>query len=159
MATNFFDPLYLENCHAALFAKVQEAVFPAGLKINTFQRVTVGPDQVSVADMPALFQVPGPLHARQAEFSLTKWTFVAYWLLYVRADATQPIPNPLPSTQAFNLIWGIMGTLLSAGPPYEKQTLGGLVYHCWIEGEVEVQTSSEQIVIGIPVYMDAGNVS
>lgn len=158
MATNFFDPTYLEKCHAALFAQVQTAQFAGGLKVKTFGRIVIPPDNVNVADMPALYQVPGPLHAHQSEFSLTKWTFVAFWLLYLRADATQPTPNPLPSTEAFNLIWGIMGTLLSAGPPYEKQTLGGLVYHAWIEGQVSVETSAEQIVVGIPVYMLAGDV-
>jgi len=159
MSTNFFDPNYLEQCYAALFAQVQTATFAGGLKFNTFRRVAIGPDQIAPADMPALFQVPGPLHARQTEFSLTKWVFVAYWLLYFRADSTQPNPDPLPSTEAYNLIWGIMGTLLSAGPPYEKQTLGGLVYHAWIEGEIAIETTAEQIMVGIPVYMDAGNVS
>lgn len=157
MATDFFDPTYLEACNAALFAQLRTATFAGGLALRTAERTMTPPDEVPVANQPALYQVPGLLHAEAKNFALTRWTFVAYLWLYLRAEATQPTPAPLPATQAFYLIWGLMN-VLAPPPRYDKQTLGGLVYHCWIEGEISIEVANEQVVVGIPVYMLAGNV-
>jgi hypothetical protein len=104
--------------------------------------------------------VPGPSYVDQKEFALAKWVFTTILLIYLRADGNVTDPDPLVWTQANYVIWAIMNTL-SAGPaltPYEKQTLGGLVTHCWIEGEVAVETESEQAVIAVPIYILAGNI-
>jgi hypothetical protein len=55
------------------------------------------------------------------------------------------------------LIWGIRKAFETT-PPYEKQTLGGLVVHAWIDGEVLPEVTSEQILITVPIYMIAGPV-
>ncbi len=157
MATSFFDPTYLEAVYAALFAQIQTATFAGGVTIKNYTRAMEPPDDVPTTNQPALFQVPGPLHSISKEFALPKWVCTAMLMIYLRSGSAQPVPNPLPQTLAYYLIWGIMNSLLT-NLPYEKQTLGGLVYHCWIEGEVGIETASEQTTIAIPVFIDAGNV-
>jgi len=165
MATNFFDPTYMDSVFSALLVKLQAEVnghFPvgSGLEIKQFARTYRAPDTVTPADQPSLFMVPGPSYVDQKEFALAKWVFTTILLIYLRADGNVTDPDPLVWTQANYVIWAIMNTL-SAGPaltPYEKQTLGGLVTHCWIEGEVAVETESEQAVIAVPIYILAGNI-
>jgi hypothetical protein len=157
-ATSFFDPSYVETVYAALFAQLQTATFPGGLKIQQARRVLIPPDEVPAGSQPAMFLVPGPLHTEEKNFALAKWTFTAVLLIYLRTDSAMP-PSVLPQTSGFNLLWGFVNALYAdVDPPYGKQTLGGLVYHCWIEGEVIVSTASEQAVISIPIYMLAGDV-
>jgi hypothetical protein len=160
MATDFFDPVYMDNVFDALLAQVKTATFPPGTLIKSYSRVFLAPDEVPVESQPALYMVPGPQHVDQKEFALAKWTFTAILIIYMRADADPISPNPLPARIANYIIWGIMNSLLAPLPGiYEKQTLGGLVTHCWIEGEVRIEVQAEQVVIAIPVYILAGNIS
>jgi len=155
---SFFDPGYLEACYAALFTQLQQATFAGGATLQQAARVMDAPDDVPVGSQPAMFLVPGPIHTEEKWFALGRWTFTAIILVYLRADGTIP-PSTSPQTVGFNVVWGLVGALYQgAQPPYSKQTLGGLVYHTWIEGTVIVNTASDQIVVTIPVYMLAGDV-
>jgi len=156
----FDDPTYLEQVYAALFALLQGATFAAGVTLKTSMRAFMVPDQVAPEDMPALVLVEGPLHAEQKEiFGPAKWTFTAMAALYVRAEGTvAPRQKPLSVTTANLLIWGIQKAF-ETKPPYQKQTLGGLVAHAWIEGAVVPDVTSEQVLITVPIYMLAGPVS
>ena len=155
---DYTDPTYLEAVYAALFARLQTAVFPGAIALNKRARMVLVPDEVAVADQPALILVQGPMHAEQKElFGPTKWTLTALAVVYFRADVSTVSPSPLPATLANYMVWGLanaLGTL----PPYQKQTLGGLVEHCWIEGAVSVEVVSEQVVITVPIYLLAGPV-
>lgn len=163
MATDFFDPTYMEKVYAALLSQLQLNVnnnMPAGaggLTVRNFARTFTPPDNVPEANQPAMYVVPGPVHVDQKEFAMAKWLFTAIVFVYLRADSSVVNPTPLAWTQANYIIWAIMNTLTAPPGPYQKQTLGGLVYHCWIEGEIGVETQSEQVVIGIPIYILAGN--
>jgi hypothetical protein len=67
--------------------------------------------------------------------------------------------GPATATEANLLLWGIVTALSGVPPPaYEKQTLGGIVYHCWIEGEVTIELLVEQAIMAIPVFILAGDV-
>jgi hypothetical protein len=158
-ATAFTDPDYLEQVYAALFALLQSATFAGGIKIKSSTRAFMIPDQVAPADMPALILVEGPMPVEQKViFGPAKWTFTAIAVLYVRAEGTMvPNQSPLSVATANRLIWGIQNAF-ETQPPYQKQTLGGLVVHAWIEGEVMPQVVNEQIVITVPIYMLAGPV-
>lgn len=158
MSVDYKDPTYLEQCYVNLFAQLQTATFPGGLKLNRTTRNHEVPDQVPVADMPALILVPGPLHSEQKEFfGTSKWTFSALAAVYVRAEGTAN-PDPLPVTVANYIVWGLRAALEDTQPPYQKQQLGGLVEHAWIEGEVGVAASTEQIQITVPILMLGGPV-
>jgi len=158
MATSFDDLDYLESVYAALFAHVQTAVFAAGITLQTSTRDVVIPDNplTRYPDQPALVQFNGPAHVEQTKFNLPKWTITALVAIYFRADAAV-IKDPLPATMANRLVWGIK-KIFDTTPPYEKQTLGGLVYHAWIEGEVAMEVQDNQAVITIPIWMLAGDV-
>jgi hypothetical protein len=162
MSTLFTDPDYLEAVYAALFAQLQTAQFAGDIEIQTFQRVVVVPEQIAVADQPALILVQGPMRAEQKDFSLTKWTMTALVAVYLQSQAAlSPNSVQLSATQANYIVWGISNAL-NTNPlsknPYEKQTLGGLVYHCWVEGDVETAIGESQIVVSIPIFMIAGPV-
>ena len=96
--TPYEDPTYLEAVYAALFALVQTATFPAGVAINSFQRTMTPPDNVSVANMPALYQIPGPMLVEQkVEMPIPKWTLTAILAIYVRADSAASGQNSIAS--------------------------------------------------------------
>jgi hypothetical protein len=156
--TPFESLTYLEDVYAALFALLQTATYSGGLAMRFSQRTLVPPDEVPVANSPALFLVPGPMHVEQREFALAKWILTGIIIVYVRGDSEVPNPNPLPASLVNDVIWGIATTLATTQPPYQKQTLGGLVYHTWLEGDVTMEIGSEQLVIYLPVYMEAGPV-
>lgn len=159
MATSFFDPKYLDDVYEALFQKLKAATFEGGVTLKQSQRVMIAPDEVAVASQPAMFLTPGPIHAEEKEFALGKWTFTAIVLIYLRGGSAIPAMIPTPQTIGFYIVWGLVAALYAgAEPPYSKQTLDGLVYHCWIEGDVTVSTADEQVVVAIPVYILAGDV-
>jgi hypothetical protein len=158
--TPFEDPTYLEAVYQALFALLGQATFPSGLTFKSMKRLADPPDDVPVSDQPALRVIPGPLlaehgSAQNALLGPTKWLFSALVVIYLRADASAN-PNPLPTTAANYFVWGIARVLDTTFPPYEKQTLGGLVYHVWIEGNVHTEVVNEQITIAIPVLILPG---
>ena len=163
MAVDFFDPTYLEACYAALFMLLQTASFAGGISISNWARLSDIPDDSVVGNQPACFLIQGPLHAEEREqklFGPEKWLFTAFAVIYLRANPTQVASNPLPSTLANYITWGIATALAggAAAPNYQKQTLGGLVSHCWIEGVVGLNVSNEQVVITVPIVMLAGQV-
>jgi hypothetical protein len=160
MSTAFTDPTYLEEVYAALATLLAGATFAAGVTLKSVRRAFMVPDSVPPADQPALILVQGSLPVEQKDlFSVAKWTFTAVAVIYVRAEGTAPPDqDPLSVTQANYLIWGIKN-VFETKPPYQKQTLGGLVYHAWIEGEVFPNVTSEQILITVPIYMLAGPVN
>lgn len=158
MTTTFEDPQYLEAVYAALFDLLKSAVFPEGISWETTERIVVVPDQVAVANQPALLLIEGPMHAEQVQLmGPTKWVFTAVAAIYVRADGSAS-PNPLPAQVANWLIWGVVNAF-NTRPPYQKQTLGGLVYNAWISGEVLSSVTEQQMVITIPINMLPGPVS
>lgn len=163
--TQFEDPQYLEAVYAALFAQLISATFPSGITLNTTARVVVPPDNVPVTDQPALILVQGPFHAEQKQvFGPTKWIFTAVVAIYLQADTsvintrTVAAGSPLPITIVNQIVWAITQILGNTTPPYSKQTLGGLVYHAWIEGEILAETQESQMVITIPINILAGPV-
>lgn len=156
--TSFDDPEYLEDVYAALFQQLIGATFPAGIALKNPQRVVVSPDDIPVAAQPTLLLFPGPMHVEQKEFALAKWTFTAVAVLYVRADGAAQAQDPLPATVANYLVWGLARALAPTTPPYQKQTLGGLVYHCWFEGDVIPEVQNEQMVLTMPILIEAGDI-
>ena len=157
--TQFEDPKYLEAVYAALLTQLKTAAFAGGLTLNSSSRAVEIPDKVPTADQPALRLVNGPMRVEQKEFGLAKWTITAVAAVYMRADgSSDPNVADLAATNANYVVWGLAQALQPPGTPqqYEKQTLGGLVYHCWIEGEVFTEVQAQQIVIAVPIFILAG---
>lgn len=151
----FEDPTYLEAVFAALFTQIQTATFPDGIAVKSWQRIIDIPDNIPVASQPTVFLVQGPYEVEERQFNIPKWTFTAGIFVVVRAEGSAMNQNPLPSTVANYILWGLANSL-KATQPYQKQTLGGLVENCWPEGAVIPEVASEQIILGLPVKMLPG---
>jgi hypothetical protein len=158
----FFDPEYLETVYATLFTLLQSTVLPTtnGLpaafvssqRVSWFSSV---PTDISPADQPALLMVSGPMKADQGKlFGPTKWTLTAAAIIYMQGDGSTNPGAPLAITQANEIIWAVSNKL--SYPTYQKQTLNGLVYHAWIEGEIHPEIFNQQVVITIPMYILPG---
>lgn len=155
--SDFYDPTYLEDVYAALFLKLAAAKFPDGSGFKFAIRAVEAPDEIASVNQPALVQVQGPLEVEQTEgFSLAKWTFTAVAVVYTRAEGTPASTQKiLAQTTANNIVWALMLSLLPA-PREVRQTLGGLVYHCWLQGQAFTEVIDQQMVITVPIYILAG---
>jgi len=154
---NFNDPAYLETVYAALFTQLQSAIFPSGLQLQSSYRVTDTPDNVPVAQQPALYQVQGDMLVEETEhFGVAKWTATAVVVVYFRADGAVPNNRDvLPDTVANYFVWGLMNALQGM-PPGSKQTLGDLVYHCWIDGMIVPTVADQQCIVTVPIKILLG---
>ena len=78
MTMTFNDPTYLEAVYAALFSLLKAATFAGGVTLKTTSRSTLIPDNIPVADQPALYMLEGPMHVEQKQlYGLAKWTLTA----------------------------------------------------------------------------------
>lgn len=116
-----------EQIYSALFALVSNA---AGF--TTKSRRLRHWDDVEPSAMPAIFQLQKGESFIQTGRGLPPKTVLRVEL-YVYAY--QPDNHATPSTQLNNLLDAIVAALKPDVDGY--QTLGGIVSHCWIEGEIE----------------------
>jgi hypothetical protein len=132
-----------EQIFAALFALVSTA---ANFK-TTSRKLKLWSD-VPPAEQPALFQAQGKEHAASGFRQPTKWTL--HGSLYVYAH--QNSLDMLPST-ALNGLIDAIELALAPDMATGEQTLGGLVQHCRIAGEIETDEGvlGDQAVAIIPI--------
>jgi hypothetical protein len=135
-----------ETIFAALFALASGAA-----NFNTKSRKLKHWNEVSAADMPALFQAQGNEHAIAGFRLPTKWTLKASLYVYAHQNSL----DLLPSTALNNLIGAI--ELALAPDVSGEQTLGGLVQHCRIIGEIQTDEGvlGDQAVAIIPIEIMA----
>lgn len=148
------DPGFLEAVYQALFDLVKGAPWPIGFELVTARRAVDTPDDVPAASQPALFQVQGAYGASQKEFALTKWELSVVEVIYFRMEGTVVASrDQLPDTTMNNVLWAVYGAL-RAPADGERQTLGGLAQHAWIDGAVVPVVAGEdslQAVLMIPI--------
>ena len=132
------EPIYL-----ALFDRLR--VIPGLVTVSRKLRHWT---DVPAGEQPALF-----LAQRREAVNGTPglpriWQFQIDAYLYVNTNAD---PDAAPATQLNLFLDGIQAAL--APDVSGKQTLGGLVEHCWIEGNVETDegTLGDQAVAIVPV--------
>ena len=123
-----------ESIYNALLATLQTS----GAFITT-SRKPMTPDQLTPVLQPALLMEEVGEHADPQPRGLpTKWTLTVDLGVYYYFESEPEIPgqyDPSPSTALNNLIAAVEQAL-APDPASGLQTLGGLVSHCWIEGEV-----------------------
>jgi hypothetical protein len=117
-----------EAVYAALFAKLQS--LPG---LVTVSRRLQNVQDVQPESFPAAFQIQGEQQSRYSGNTPAVFTWKADWLLYVHDSD----PTTAPSTQLNNLI-DAATALLTPGPGQPRQSLGGLVEYCAIDGSVQV---------------------
>lgn len=151
---DFFDPSYMETVYKALFALLQSVSYPAPLTLQTVTRAVRVPDQVPVANQPAVYQIQGPMKTTQEKiFGPSKVEFTAAWVIYMRGDGAQTIDSNTPTL--VNLaIWAMINSF-NTKPPYQKQTLGGNAHHVWFDGPTYMETEGDanQIVVALPIHI------
>lgn len=131
----------------ALFTRLKTKL---GSNVTTIGRRHMMPPTLTTALQPALFVVQGPEvrepHPRGTGGKLTMHVFlVAY--CYDVAN------SPGGATQINVLIGQIEDAMAPDDGSTLVQTLGGLVYECWIEGEADIDPGvfGQQAVAVIPV--------
>jgi hypothetical protein len=120
-----------EAIYTALFSLVSgSASF-----VTTGRRVKLWSD-MNPSDFPALFvNQRDNGYSRGGEHVPAKVTLEADIIIYT---STGLDPNVVPATELNNLLDAIDTALAPSPVPNSRQTLGGLVEHCWIEGQIIV---------------------
>lgn len=119
--------------------------------IETFSRVLAHWDDVAPNAQPALYMTVVSQRAEQVTGLPTKYVLDAKLWVYTHRDSAGEIPSV-----AINRILDALDAALKPAPgPSFKQTLGGLVEHCWIDGEISTDegTLGAQSVAIVPVRM------
>lgn len=140
--TTDFEPIY-----AALFAKLAAIT---GLK--TSSRKIKHWSDVPAKQQPALFMIQGGESPEQVRGLPPKWRLKAEIYLYVNPGEGKTI---IPSQVMNGLLKQVREALAFDNMAVKANTLGGLVSHCWISGEVEVYDGvlGDQAVAIIPIEM------
>lgn len=147
-----------EACWAALFALLQAKL--AGMGIVTMGRQHVQPPSLSPEQQPALFVV----QTRESRAPMppglpVKLCLDGFLILYLQVptslDQIVGQETSLAATQINVLLKAIDDALQPDNLVTGKQTLGGLVTHCWLEGDVDMDPGifSSQGAAILPVKM------
>ena len=116
-----------ESIYTALFAKLSGI---PGL-VTCSRRLKYWSD-VSPIQQPAMFVTVGSQHVRQIKGFPSQYDLIAKVWIYTHSTD----PSVSPATALNNLLDQV-DSVLKPAAPQDKQTLGGLVEHCWIDGEIE----------------------
>lgn len=145
-----------EDAIAALWTLLQGLVLPNGLAWGERSRGIKQFDQVAAGSQPALFMQQGPQRAsRRREQGITTWEWTAVALVYFRCDTLRNDDD----WKFANTLLDSIEALLQGKPPGSRQTLGGVVYDCYIDGEVGLYESiddANQAVITVPITILTG---
>jgi hypothetical protein len=117
----------------------REAIYSALFKlisgidgVETFSRILAHWDDVSPNMQPAMYMTCVSQRAEQVTGFPTKYVLDAKIWLYTHRDTN----GEVPSVQINNLLDKLDAVMRPPSNPTFKQTLGGLVEHCWIDGEI-----------------------
>lgn len=136
-----------EPIHAALFGILQTI---PGLK--TCSRRLRHFDDVSPADCPALFMVQKSQTTRTQTRVPTIWELDVELVLYVKTDGSH---DSTPATALNDVLDAIEAALEPTNRIDPRQTLGGLVYDCKINGAIDTDegTMGEMAGAIIPIRL------
>ncbi|HEU5233561.1 MAG TPA: hypothetical protein VFU50_11915 [Terriglobales bacterium] len=122
-----------EQIYSALFATLQSAL---GAKFATISRRWRMPEQVSPESRPALFQVQTGERAKtNANGEPIIWIATVDLVIYTQGSGDE---QTVPSQELNDLLDAVEAAL--APPPNSdgKQTLGGKVSHCRLQGSARI---------------------
>lgn len=146
-----------EAAFTALFNLLGTAIPP----INSGQwsltgRKLVDWDSVATASQPAFFLHEGIQTTTEETFALPQYVWQSQLWIYFRADGSDSQDTP-PDT-IVNGFLDAFDKVMLAPYPGNRQTLGGLVYHCRIQGTTAFDSglSDGQGVILVPIEILVG---
>jgi len=121
-----------ESIYSALFAKLQGIT-----GLNTVSRRLKHYDDVAPADQPAMFVTCTSQHGQQTKGMPSIYNLDSKIWIYVH----ETDKSIAPATGLNNILDKIYA-VLNPAIPGNKQTLGGLVEHCWVDGEIVTDEGS-----------------
>lgn len=129
-----------EAIWAALFAWFQLLL---GNQFQSMGRKHIAPPQLGIADQPAFFQVAGKeIHIPQKPPGMPSKLLLHGWLiLYLFDDSPDEnigAETILAETRLNTLLKAIDAALVPDNLSTGKFTVGGLVTHCWLEGDSDL---------------------
>jgi hypothetical protein len=153
MTLDLASATFLDDVYQTLFNQLKAAKLPDGVEFKSAMRVVLPPDAIVPDEQPALIFVQGPIEASQkAVYGVTKWLLTAEVFVFFRADGATPLDQSVVPVQTSNgIIWALIQTL--ATPDGRYQTLGGAVYHCWVEGMIRGEVVDPQVILNIPIHI------
>ena|ERR1051325_8010179 len=138
-STPFLAPLphaTRKEAFTALFEFIKKIPSPDKQQWKLFSQFLVDWDQVPAANQPAIFMHRGPQRQTQPNANgITKihWK-VTVWI-YFRTDGFRTV-NTYPDELSDEFLDAVE-QLFQTNPPLDgRLTLGGTVYHCWIDGDM-----------------------
>lgn len=136
-----------EQVYAALFARLSSAA-----QFTTVSRTLKHWNDVPASDTPALFQAQVREVSNQRDGLPTVWDLHVDVYIYVNSGAD---PNLAPSQILNPLIDSVVAALAPDNVVVNKCTLGGVVIHAWVEGQIETDegTLGDRAVAIIPVVI------
>jgi hypothetical protein len=136
----------------ALFDLIQKIPAPADApNWKTASQLLKSWDEVNAGDQPALFLHRGPQQVEQKTFGVTRWLWKCSLWIYFRADNLKTVSTyPDQYTDAF---LDSVELAFQTEPLLGRLTLGGLAWHCWLDGQVfsDPGINDSQAVIVIPI--------
>jgi hypothetical protein len=140
-----------DQAHQALFELLVTTPLPNGTRWGETGRNVKDPSEVPSANQPALFLTQAGVQvAFQKTKFFTQWTWKTVAWIYFRSDASPD--GEVADTTVNNYLDAVEQTVDPV--PGQRQTLNGLVYHCFIDGEVFASAglmTEPQAVILIPI--------
>jgi hypothetical protein len=106
---------------------------------------------VSAPDQPALYMMPRTEGAETVPGLNTIWTLQVDVMIYVNTGGNDEIsPN-----EVLNPLLDAVVASIAPSTITNKQTLGGLCEHCWIEGQIQTDEGvlSDQGFALIPIFI------
>lgn len=138
----------------ALFDLIQTIPCPVGSRWKTASQKLVQWDKVPPVNQPAIYLYRGPQKAESNKvFGVTKWQLRATLWIYFRTDGLQT-SNTYPD-QITDPLLDAIEEVFQPSPQVQRNTLGGLVYHCWIDGVIVFDSgiSDGQAVCIVPLSL------
>jgi hypothetical protein len=142
MSLNQYATVDREAIWAALFGWFQTKL---GIQFQVYGRKHIAPPQLTIADQPAFFQVAGKeVHLpKQSSFSgmPVRLQLKGFLILYLYDNSPEELighETLLAETTLNAKLKAIDAALLPDDLGSGKCTLGGLVTHCWIEGDSDL---------------------
>lgn len=133
-----------EAIYAALFTKLDYLQ-----SVETKSRILAHWDDVSPNMQPALYMTCTSQIAEQRTGFPAKYFLDAKIYIYAHRDTAGDVPSTI-----LNTILDEIDSILAPNPnPTFKQTLDGLVEHCWVNGNIETDegTLGNQAVAIVPI--------
>jgi hypothetical protein len=144
-----------EPIFAALFTLGQTVVWTdpgsgATIRFGYGARRIQTSDQIPAETMPALLQGVGPEEFTAKFGAPPKRILTANWLIYYK-----PYTAPQSSDPLTNAVMDGIEAVFVPDSPTGNVTLGGLVTHAWIEGDVFKAAGdlNDQAMIVVPIKM------